>query len=219
MTGVIDLKPAIDAVSYRGVAIGHRLIARGDEHALYDEERPGIASRPLEARRASGAARIVARQLLARHGFPDCGLPKQPSGAPKWPAGIRGSLAHDARVAVAAVGMTCDVDALGIDIEPAEPLPQELLDLVATPRERSRICDDAYRGRLLFAAKEAVYKAVYPLDQTVLDYQDIEIDLAARKAVVRNGRALELSFGISTHLIALAVIARGRPLNRIGVAA
>jgi len=102
--------------------------------------------------------------------------------------------------------MRRDVAAIGIDIEPAELLPPELLEMVATPQERRRLGDDPYRGRLLFAAKEAVYKAVYPLDRVFLDYHDIEVDLAGRKAVVPNGRAVELRACMSAHLVVLALI-------------
>jgi 4'-phosphopantetheinyl transferase EntD len=45
-------------------------------------------------------------------------------------------------------------------VEPAEPLPSELLHLVSTPNERMYLAADPFRGRLLFVAKEAVYKAV-----------------------------------------------------------
>ena len=45
---------------------------------------------------------------------------KAPSGAPLWPRGIVGSLAHDRAVAVAAVARAADISCLGIDIEPAE---------------------------------------------------------------------------------------------------
>ena len=48
--------------------------------------------------------------------------------------------------------------------------------MVATRKERLKISDDPFRGRLLFVAKEAVYKAVYPLDQAFLDHHDVEID-------------------------------------------
>ena len=103
--------------------------------------------------------------------------------------------------------MRTDVGALGIDVEPAEYLPSELLDLVATPQERLKLGDDPYRGRLLFVAKEAVYKAVYPLDQTFLEHHDVEINLAERKAVVRNGRVVELRISTSAHhLVALAFL-------------
>ena len=68
--------------------------------------------------------------------------------------------------------------AVGIDIEPAVPLPPDMLELIATPQELRKIADDPLRGKLLFAAKEAVYKAVYPLDRVFLEFRDIEVDLA-----------------------------------------
>jgi 4'-phosphopantetheinyl transferase EntD len=198
---------AIDTLALPGVAVGHRLISPGDEHALLKEEIPALAASVVKVRRASGAARIVARQLLTQLGYANCALPKGPAGAPVWPAGIVGSLAHDSRVAVAAVGMRADVGALGIDVEPAECLPSELLDLVATPQERLNLDDDVYRGRLLFVAKEAVYKAVHPLDQTFLEHHDVEVNLSERKALVRGGRVVELRFSISAqHLVALAFL-------------
>jgi 4'-phosphopantetheinyl transferase EntD len=206
VTADSSFQSAIDALAFPGIMIGHRLISPGDEHALSPEEAPAFASSVTKVRRASGAARIVARQLLTRLGHPECALPRSPSGAPIWPAGVIGSLAHDSRVAVAAVGMGRDVGAIGIDVEPAEFLPSELLDLVATPRERLKMGDDPYHGRLLFVAKEAVYKAVYPLDQMFLDHHDVQIDFADRKAIVRNGRVVELRFCISTHLVALAFL-------------
>jgi 4'-phosphopantetheinyl transferase EntD len=103
--------------------------------------------------------------------------------------------------------MRAYVGALGIDVEPAECLPSELLELVTTPHERLNLGDDVYRGRLLFVAKEAVYKAVHPLDQTFLEHHDVEINLSERKAVVRSGRVVELRFSISAHhLVALAFL-------------
>jgi 4'-phosphopantetheinyl transferase EntD len=202
-----SLEAAVGSLIVPGLTIGHRMISPGDEHALMPEEAAALAASVVKVRRASGAARIVARQLLARLGYPDCAVPKAASGAPIWPAGVVGSLSHDAQVAVATVAMRRDIDALGIDVEPAEHLPSDLLDIVATPHERLRITDDPYGGRLLFAAKEAVYKAVYPIDQTFLDHHDVQIDLTERNAVVCNGRVLALRFCLCTHLIVLAFIA------------
>jgi 4'-phosphopantetheinyl transferase EntD len=200
-----SIQQVIDQLAPPGVAIGHRLIMPGDEFALLPEEAEAIG--PLvESRRASGAARMVTGPLLAELGHAATALPKQASGAPAWPAGIVGSLAHDTRVAVAAVAKSHDFAALGIDVEPAEDLAPDLLDLVTTPAERVKLADDPFRGKLLFAAKEAVYKAVYPLDGIVLDYHDIEVDLIGRKATVQNGRIVELRFGIATHLVALAFL-------------
>jgi 4'-phosphopantetheinyl transferase EntD len=203
-----SLQSAIAALAPPGVMIGHRLISPGDEHALLPEEAPAFATSVVQVRRASGAARRAARELLTRLGYPSTALPKGPSGAAIWPPGVIGSLAHDARVALAAVAMDRDVGALGVDVEPAECLPSELLDMVATAQERRRIADDPYRGRLLFAAKEAVYKAVSPLDRVFLDHHDVEVDLAAGAAVTRTGRAVQLRFCVASHIVVVAFIAR-----------
>ena len=50
--------------------------------------------------------------------------------------------------------------------------------------------DERLAGK--FAAKEAVYKAVHPRDGRFLEYHDIDVDLAAGSATVRNGGALAL---------------------------
>lgn len=200
------LQTAIERLALPGIMIGHRLISPGDECALLPEE--AVASPSVKIRRASGAARIVARELLARAGCEICAVPKAPSGAPIWPAEIVGSLAHDLHVAVAAVAPHCQFANIGIDIEPAEALPIELLKIIATPSEQSALPAYVYGGRLLFAAKEAVYKAIAGLDQVFLDHHDVEVDFLKRKAVVRNGRTVELRFCISTHLLALAFVRR-----------
>ncbi|MEZ5788024.1 MAG: 4'-phosphopantetheinyl transferase superfamily protein [Xanthobacteraceae bacterium] len=187
-----------------GIAVGHRLIAPGDDVALLDEEAQSITSAVVAVRRASGTARLVARDLLKRLGYPACSVPKTKSGAPAWPAGVIGSLAHDEQIAVAAVALRRDFEALGVDVEPAEPLPPDVLDLVATARERAGLGNDPLRGRLLFAAKEAVYKALYPRHRVFLEYHDIEVDLAAGNAVVRKERGLELRFCIAKHVVILA---------------
>jgi 4'-phosphopantetheinyl transferase EntD len=196
----------IDDLAATGIIVGSRLIADGDECALLPEEADAFASSVVKRRRASGAARIVARELLAQLGCAySTALPKSTSGAPIWPQGIVGSLAHDSRFAIAAVGRRHDVAALGIDIEPAESLPFEL-DLIATPRERLSISSYRHIGRLLFTAKEAVYKAVHPLDNVFLEHHDVEIDFDTRKAVVRGRRVLDLRFCISTSLVTIAFI-------------
>jgi 4'-phosphopantetheinyl transferase EntD len=199
------LRDAIASLAPPGLLIGHRLISPGDENALLDAEAASIASRIMAVRRASGAARVVARTLLAQLGYAGSALPRGTSGEPMWPAGIAGSLAHDDRVAVAAVGMQQrDLGAVGIDVEPAVPLPPDMLELIATPQELHRIADDPLRGKLLFAVKEAVYKAAYPLDRTFLEFRDIEVDLAGRTATTRAGRVLTLRTCVSSHVVVVA---------------
>jgi 4'-phosphopantetheinyl transferase EntD len=204
-TGANDPLPeAIERLAVPGILIGHRFVVAGNERALLPEE--VFVSNRTKNRRASGAARIVARELLARAGYGMCAIPKLPSGAPIWPAEVVGSLAHDSDVAVAAIAPRRGFANIGIDVEPAEALPFELLNIIATPLEQSTLASYRYGGRLLFAAKEAVYKAVAALDQVFLNHHDVEVDFLGRKALVRNGRTVELRFCISTRLLALAFV-------------
>ncbi len=110
-----------------------RKIAVGDEFALTPAELRPMERAIASVRRASGAARIVAKALLAELGAPPAvELPRSASRAPRWPPGFVGSLAHDGEFAVAAVAPAASILGVGIDVEPALPLPEDLLDMIAT---------------------------------------------------------------------------------------
>src|SRR5947209_8110705 len=82
-----------------GVSLHARRIRPGDEAAFADPRPQAL----VERGRASGAARIAARSALRELGAGGAApLPRSPSGAPVWPAGIVGSLAHDASFALCA---------------------------------------------------------------------------------------------------------------------
>ena len=200
------LEQALDAFSVPGLLIGHRVISLGDEGALRDAEATSISSSIANVRRASGAARVVARSLLAQLGYPEAQVPKGAGGAPVWPGGVVGSLAHDDEIAVAALGLRRDFASVGIDVERTGALPPDMLALVATQSERHGIEDDLVKAKLLFVVKEAVYKAVFPLDRVFLEFGDIEVDVAARTATTRSGRALSLRSCVSSHIVALALV-------------
>jgi 4'-phosphopantetheinyl transferase EntD len=200
------LQRSIDAMAVPGILVEHRVIASGDEFALLPEEFDAFATSVAKVRRASGAARIVARGLLARLGKAQQAIPRSASGVPVWPSGIVGSLAHDAEIAVAAVAMRSNILSVGVDVEPAVALDPDLLPLVATANERRTEQDYPCHGRLLFAVKEAVYKAVYPLEGTFLDHHDVEVNLASGTATVRNGRIVPFRYCMATHIVTLAFI-------------
>ena len=209
-----SLQSLLQEIAPRRVLIGHKIIAEGDEQALLAEERGAFAGSVVKVRRASGAARMVARELMRRMDVAPQPVIKADGGMPTWPDGMVGSLAHDATVAVAALASRDDYLSIGIDIEPAEPLDPDLLDMVATPGERAAIEEGIRKtiqaaplhGRLLFAIKEAVYKAAYPLDRVFLDHHDVEVDFAARTAAIRDGRTVRFTFGQCSHIAVLAFI-------------
>ena len=200
------LQRAIDALAVPGLLIGYRVITQGDELALLHEEEESLFFTAIERRRASGAARRVARELMNLMGFVGLPILRSTFGAPIWPAGIVGSMAHDDRIAVAAVGLRHDFDAVGIDIEAAAELPQNMLELIATPGEQRAISSNLLEAKLLFAIKEAVYKAAYPLDHGFLDFHDIEVDLAGRLATTRVGRTFTLHWCVLSHVLVVATV-------------
>ncbi len=201
-----SLQATFDDIALPGVLVGHRAIAEGDEFALLAEERGAFARSVVKVQRASGAARIVARELMQRLGVTPQPVIKATAGMPQWPDGVVGSLAHDTTIALAALAREADFLSLGVDVEPAEPLEPDLMDIVATTRERADIAGAPLQGRLLFAIKEAVYKAVYPLDHTFLEHHDVEVSLSTRTAAVRTGRTVPFRYGVSSHIAVLAFI-------------
>jgi 4'-phosphopantetheinyl transferase EntD len=184
-----------------------RRIAAGDELALTPAELRPLERAVVSVRRASGAARIVAKALLAELGASaGVELTRSASRAPTWPNGFVGSLAHDKEYAAAAVARATSLRGVGIDIEPALPLPEELLDTIATRSERGQIKGDLVLARLLFCIKEAVYKAANPVDGVFLEHHDVEISLASSVALTSSGHSLRVYTIASPRLIALALL-------------
>ena len=71
---------------------------------------------------------------------------------------------------------------VGLDAEPAEPLPDHVLTMIARAGEmpqlmRLREAEINCPDRLLFCAKEATYKAWFPMTFRWLDFDQAEIDL------------------------------------------
>jgi 4'-phosphopantetheinyl transferase EntD len=150
---------------------------------LFPPEERLVARAVEKRRRELTTGRHCARQALARLGIAPGPILSGPAGEPLWPAGIVGSITHCAGFRAAAVARSTEMATVGIDAEPHEPLPEGVLEVVALPAERIRLDrlaghDPAVRwDRVLFCAKEAVYKAWYPHAQRMLDFDEAHVDL------------------------------------------
>ena len=156
----------------------------GDSVAiLYPEEEASIADAVDSRRREFTSVRVCARRSLARLGHAPAPLVPGVDGAPGWPQGLVGSMTHRIGYRAAALARAEDVGAVGIDAEPHLPLPSGVEEAVALPEERRRI--DELRAdyplfawdRLLFSAKESLYKAWYPLTGQRLGFEDATVRL------------------------------------------
>jgi 4'-phosphopantetheinyl transferase EntD len=155
------------------------------EDALFPAERAIVAGAVAKRRMEFAAGRACARAALARLGVQAQPILQGPRGNVRWPAHTMGSITHCEGYVAAAVARSADLRTLGIDAEPNLPLSHDVLDLVALPAEQKMCGRSSFtRGgvvvsaeRLLFSAKESVYKAWFPLTGRWLGFEDAEIVL------------------------------------------
>ncbi|MFI9594963.1 4'-phosphopantetheinyl transferase [Nonomuraea sp. NPDC052265] len=145
---------------------------------LFPEERAAVRKAVAGRRREFATVRHCAREALAALGIPPAPIVPGRRGAPRWPAGAVGSMTHCAGFRAAAVAGAWDVRSIGIDAEPHEPLPEGVFRLVARPEEAAMVRElgalrpDTRWDRLLFSAKESVYKAWFPLTGEWLGFDE-----------------------------------------------
>lgn len=92
-------------------------------------------------------------------------------------------------------GWRAGIRSIGLDAEAAGPLPPGVLDVVASRRERAdlerlaTLDPPTAWDTVLFTAKEATYKAWYPLTGVVLAHDDIDVHLFADGRFAAEARA------------------------------
>ena len=151
--------------------------------AALPEEEPLIARSVAKRRNEFITVRHCARIALGQLGVPPVPILKGDKGEPCWPDGVAGSLTHTAGYRGAVVGRIPAVRSVGIDAEPHDVLPDGVLDVISLPEERSEIPPKLPAGlhwdRILFCAKEATYKAWFPLTKRWLGFEDAHITFGA----------------------------------------
>nr|WP_245876911.1 4'-phosphopantetheinyl transferase superfamily protein [Streptomyces uncialis] len=155
---------------------------------LYPEEEAVITRAVDKRRREFTTGRYCARQALTALGVTPGPLPRGERGAPVWPAGVVGSLTHCDGYRAAAVAHRSEVTSLGVDAEPHARLPDDVLGGVTLPAERDALAVLERRhprlhwDRLLFSAKESVYKTWFPLTGAWLGFEEAEVEFLAHRA-------------------------------------
>jgi len=148
------------------------------ELAPLPEEEPLIARSVAKRRNEFITVRYCARQALVDLGMQPVPILKGDKGEPCWPDGIVGSLTHCEGFRGAAVGRRDEVRSVGIDAEPHDVLPNGVLDAISLPVERHELqsmADGVHWDRVLFCAKEATYKAWFPLTHRWLGFEDAHV--------------------------------------------
>lgn len=153
-----------------------------DPPPLFPGEERLVAGVVAGRRAEFATARACARAALAQLGVEPAAILRGGRGEPLWPAGTVGAMTHCAGYRAAAVARAEDVVSLGLDAEPHLPMPGEgELGLVTVAEERRNLPllsarrPDICWDRLLFSAKESVYKAWYPVTGRWLGFDEAVI--------------------------------------------
>ncbi len=148
---------------------------------LFAEEQALIANSVEKRRNEFTTARVCAREALQTLGIAPAPILSGERGEPLWPRQVLGSITHCEAYRGAAVARAEEVLALGIDAEPNAALPDGLIADIARPEEIAHLqrlqahTPTVHWDRLLFSAKESVYKAWFPLTRRWLGFEDATV--------------------------------------------
>jgi len=178
-----------------------------DPSRLHPAEQRQI-DRAVPGRRAEySAGRLLARSLLDSLGASAAPLLSGPDRAPAWPAGFVGSISHCPTLCAVVVASRRDIGAIGVDVEPAVALDADVEPLVLTARDRDSIAQLPLRiraigGRLVFSAKEAFYKALYPTTGVFLDFTQTWVTFGTEESItVATSARLPRSPALSSSMV------------------
>lgn len=161
----------------------HELRGTGAPGSLTRAEARDVASAVPSRRREFAAGRACARSALADLGHHGWSLNRGPRGEPLWPPGVVGSISHCPGFAAAAAAPSAGTLALGIDVEVDAPLPRDVAAEVLSAEETASVRGLAAQDRvtpwerLLFSAKESLFKAWYPLRHEWLGFEEAHVEL------------------------------------------
>ena len=171
-------QPLIHRILPRMVAVAESN-ADADPGQLLPEEAAIVSTAVMRRRRQFAASRACARRALVDLGVKPTKILSGPHREPIWPPGVVGSITHCEGYCAAAVSHGATIAGLGIDAEIHAPLPAGVAEKIAYGEEREWLRTRRYAAtcwdRLLFSAKESVFKVWFPLTAHWLEFRDVLI--------------------------------------------
>lgn len=125
------------------------------------------------------AGRYCAIQAAKKIGLTIESLPSAKTREPVWPKGMTGSISHSKQMAISCISTSDDYLSLGIDAEEMmkPELAAEVATTIASQEELNYLSSlKSSQGlTVLFSAKEALYKALFPLVRTFIDFKEVKL--------------------------------------------
>ena len=144
---------------------------------LFAAERAETDSMVDKRKYAFSSGRYFAHLALATLGYERAAILRL-KRAPQWPHKLRGSISHSERIA--GTFLTNSLQGVGLDIEKCGRVSQALFTKLFHPSEQQLIASntsDTDMATAIFSAKEAVYKAAYPIGGTYIGFLEVELDM------------------------------------------
>jgi len=124
--------------------------------------------------------RYCARKAMEHIGYESSEILMGANKQPVWPNGLVGSISHTVALTGAIVGFSSQIKAIGLDIENIGKINSDMWPLLYTENEQIFL-NSLPPGQvsvyttLFFSFKESFYKMQYPLTNTFLEFNDVEI--------------------------------------------
>lgn len=130
------------------------------------------------------AGRACARRALTELDIEVEALPIGPGRAPQWPDGVRGSITHTDGYRGAVAARTRDLAgaSIGVDAESIGRVTPKLWKRLFVEPERQALrahTDPDLAATIFFSAKEAFYKAQYPITEAWVGFGDVRVESVA----------------------------------------
>ncbi len=209
-----DLGPGVVGAELRGGTV-----TAAQLHA--EEQARASALLPARARDFA-RGRVCGHRALAAAGAEHTLIRVGPAREPNWPAGFTGSITHTGDYAAALVAPCSALAGRGIGLDAV--LVDELHDThgeaVFVPEERdwlTRQSDPQLAAAVCFAAKEAFFKARFPLHADWVEFDDLRVLVVGQRRlrVVRKTGAGLGKIGVTGE----AIFRRDRDLVVVAVVA
>ena len=125
------------------------------------------------------AGRYCAYQAAKVQGYELKSLPSNSTREPLWPLDLKGSISHSKRMAISCVSTSADILSIGIDAEEILDmhLGSDFQDTIASSEELILVrgLQDRRALTILFSAKEALYKALFPITKAFIDFKEVRL--------------------------------------------
>ncbi len=197
---------------------------------IHPQEQSLVRHAITSRRNEFSSARLLAQELLASLGQPRRPLLAKSDRSPDWPENILGSISHSRKwCAVAIAKAEQSVLGLGLDIEDYRGLKPDLFPEILSPEELKELQhlksheEKVLRVLSAFSLKEAIYKSLYPFDNTGLGFQDIRLSFQSSRhpllvqtcnlsqRLPKHCRLQLFSWPQDDYLLSVAVLLHGPP--------